>query len=642
MKKDRKFIGVCGSRIFDQNALRFISELKRVGTELGYCVIAFSANTESHEDTDETLGECHLFELARHVNFSSLVLLTETLKNPKLINQVVEVGKEKNIPVFSVDGVVEGCYNLTKDYRNGFEQIVRHVVESHGMRHVNMLAGHKGNPFSEERIDIYKKVLKENGIPFEEERLGYGNFWDRPSRTAVKEFLKTNNPKPDAIICANDSMAITACAVLKEHGYKVPDDVIVTGFDGISQGKHHTPMLATCEPDYSAPMEFIFKEIEKTEETGKVAPCDCTIEFVFIQNQSCGCQPKVYYDRNGVISALYEDVGDCLWHNFAMNQMVTSMLDLRDIMAISEILPETLKLWNDHFQFVCVKAELFDFYEIPEKYSEMVTLLNRSDEETFNKPGERFPVEELFPRMPEFYEKNGNEGILVVRLLNSGKDVYGYIIEGFQELNDRSLQRCNEFAMFLAHSINTILHNRKLYELNQSLIAAYNEISMLSFQDPLTGIYNRRGFLQKLEEVLTLKENFGKYVYIISIDMDRLKYINDTFGHAEGDFAIITLANAIVQTGGPDAICSRFGGDEFTCVLISDLPDTYKEKEISELLHQNIQKEKGVLEKQYPITASVGLSCSPLSPDTNIEALIISADKSMYQDKLARKKNRQL
>lgn len=640
MKKDRKFIGVCGARIFDQNAMWFLSELQKLGLKNGYYVIAFSASSESYEDTDETMGERHLFELARHVDFSSLVILTETLKNPKLIRQIVEIGKEKNVPVFSVDGVVEGCYNLTKNYKDGFEKIVRHVVEYHGVRHVNMLAGFKDNSFSEERVDVYKKVLAENGIPFEEERLGYGNFWDRPSREAVKGFLKNNNPKPEAIICANDSMAITACSVLKEKGYKVPDDIIVTGFDGIQQGRYHTPIMATCEPDYQKPLEFIFGEIAKAEETGKIMPCDCGIDFVMIESQSCGCKPKIYYDRNKVISTLYEDVGDCTWHNFSMNQMVTSMLNMQHVMDVAEILPETVKLWNDHFHFACVKSELLNSYEVTEEYSEMITILRGAGNEDFEKPGEKFPVTALLPRLEELTAEDSGTDILIVRLLNSGKDVYGYNIEGFQELNDRSLQRCNEFAMFLAHSINTVLHNQKLNELNQSLIAAYNEISMLSFQDPLTGIYNRRGFLQKLEEILTWKENFGKYLYIISIDMDRLKYINDTFGHAEGDFAITTLANAIVQTGGPDSICSRFGGDEFTCVLISDSPDTYKEKEISELLHKNIQKEEGVSEKKYPITASVGLSCSPLSPDTNIEALIISADKNMYQDKLARKKKR--
>ena len=148
-------------------------------------------------------------------------------------------------------------------YRKGFEKIVRHVVEDHGARHVNMIAGFKNNSFSDNRIRIYQQVLEENGIPFEEERLGYGDFWDRPTRNVVKRFLASNDPRPDAIICANDAMAITTCSLLKEEGYRVPEDIIVTGFDGIQTGKYYTPMLATCEPDYQKSLEFIFQEMEQ-------------------------------------------------------------------------------------------------------------------------------------------------------------------------------------------------------------------------------------------------------------------------------------------------------------------------------------------------------------------------------------------
>lgn len=640
MKEDKKFIGVCGARIFDQNAMWFLDALKKMGAKRGYYTIAFSANSSSFEDTDEAFGERHLFELSRHVNFSSLVILTETLKNPRLIRQIADIGREKHIPVFSMDGNVEGCYNLIKDYKNGFEKIVRHVVEEHEVHHVNMLAGFKDNAFSDERVDIYKKVLKENGIEFEEERLGYGNFWDRPSREAVKGFLESGLPKPDAIICANDSMAITACSVLKEYGYKVPDDMLVTGFDGIQQGRYHTPMLATCEPDYQKPLEFMFEEIERAEQSGEVTPSDYTVEFKLVKSQSCGCKPEIYYDRNRIISTLFEDVGDCTWHNFSMNQMVTSMLKMQKVMDVAEILPETVELWNDHFHFACVKSAMVDSDDVPEDYSEMVTILRGAANEEFEKPGERFPVTDLLPRLDELVSKDNGEDILIVRLLNSGKDVYGYIVEGFHELNDRSLQRCNEFAMFLAHSINTVLHNRKLTELNQSLIAAYNEISVLSFRDSMTGVYNRRGFFRQLEDRLAKEESFGKYLYIVSADMNRLKYINDTFGHAEGDFAIITLANAIVQAGGENAICARFGGDEFACVLIADSPDTYTEKEVSEKIHDAIQNAAGISEKPYPVTASVGLSNCLITKNMNVEALIISADKNMYQDKLANRQQR--
>ena len=73
---------------------------------------------------------------------------------------------------------MDNCCSVTFNYSDVFEKIVRHVIEFHGCRRVNFIAGVKGNAFSEERIEAYKKVLAENGIEFEPERLGYGDFWD--------------------------------------------------------------------------------------------------------------------------------------------------------------------------------------------------------------------------------------------------------------------------------------------------------------------------------------------------------------------------------------------------------------------------------------------------------------------------------
>lgn len=638
MRNVRKVIGVCGARLFEQNAMKFLEELREAGKKQGYFPIAFSAYSD-YEDDDEAFGEKQLFGLCQCANICCLVILTETLKHPELIRQIVDIGKRNRIPVFSQDGSVEGCYNLIMDYSGGFEKIVRHIVEDHKARYVNMLAGFKGNAFSDERIAIYRKVLEENGIPFEEERVGYGDFWARPTIEVVKKFLGSDLPKPEAILCANDSMAITACSVLKEEGYHVPGDIIVTGFDGIQNGKYHTPMLATCEPDYRESMEFIFQEIRKVEETGKVEPRDFMVDFAMTPSQSCGCEPAQYYDRNGIISTLFEEVGDCAWHNIAMNQMVTSVLNKQDLLDIAQILPEVVKLWSDHSHLACVKAELLDDVEVPARYTEMVTILEGKDE-LFQKPGKRFSVEDFIPDLDEVLREGSGTDVLIVRLLNSGRTVYGYIVEGFQELDVRRVQRCNEFAMFLAHSINMVLHNRKLNILNSNLTDAYNEISTLYIQDGMTGVYNRRGFYQKLDELLRQKDSEGKYLYIISVDMDGLKYINDTFGHAEGDFAIITMAQGMRQTGGEGAVCARFGGDEFVCAILSDSENAYNETEWSERMKQNISKIPEVGNKPYAVCASVGMSCCLVKEGLDAESMIMSADKKMYQDKVARKKQR--
>ena len=135
----------------------------------------------------------------------------------------------------------------------------------------------------------------------------------------------------------------------------------------------------------------------------------------------------------------------------------------------------------------------------------MVTILWSYHGE-FREPGEVFDISEFVPHLDEIIKQNGDIDTLIVRLLNSGKKVYGYAVEGFQDLDDRRLQRSNEFAMFLSFSIDTVLHNYQLAKLNENLSKAYNEIANLYILDSMTGIYNRRGFFQKFGSMIGEKE----------------------------------------------------------------------------------------------------------------------------------------
>ena len=156
---------------------------------------------------------------------------------------------------------------------------------------------------------------------------------------------------------------------------------------------------------------------------------------------------------------------------------------------------------------------------------------------------------------------------------------------------------------------------------------------MISLLDPMTGLFNRRGFYHKMEQILHDERNMGKYLYIFSIDMNRLKYINDNFGHAEGDFAITTLANALSKAAGACAICTRFGGDEFIVALLDDSSTHYSIDDFRQQMFCAIAETEGVSQKPYHIEASIGKSCKRIVPAINIENMIAIADESMYQMK---------
>ncbi len=161
-------------------------------------------------------------------------------------------------------------------------------------------------------------------------------------------------------------------------------------------------------------------------------------------------------------------------------------------------------------------------------------------------------------------------------------------------------------------------------------------LNMTSITDELTSIYNRRGIQKQIRIVINnLKEN--EYAYVIFIDLDKLKEINDRYGHESGDCAII-MASKILLGAFPDDIVGRVGGDEFLVII---KPDHLK---IIEHIDDRIEAATKALEKeyQYPFTVSLSYGVSILDYYTDehtIKDIIDAADNFMYEHKRKRRSN---
>ena len=174
--------------------------------------------------------------------------------------------------------------SIEPDYKQGFADGVKHLIEYHHCKNIFMLAGMKDNKYSDDRIEMYRREMESHGINFCEEQIGYGDFWEDPAIEAVNRFLDSDLPTPEAICCANDTMAIAAAKELRKRGYRVPEDILVTGFDGIEDGKFNFPGISTCEPKLEAVADFVFDIL-----SGKESADEYLIPLVFYPKESCGC-----------------------------------------------------------------------------------------------------------------------------------------------------------------------------------------------------------------------------------------------------------------------------------------------------------------------------------------------------------------
>jgi len=176
MEEREKWIGLFCARLFEENNIRFIQELQKQGQRENYRIMIFSLDTCVEEDTENVPAELELIRLSQYISLDAGIILAESIKNYALLEHIARIMHVKEVPCFCIERQIEGCYCLFHTEETGFEPMVRHVIQDHGARKINMLAGFKNNLYSQMRIEQYKKVLAENGIPFEEERLGYGDF----------------------------------------------------------------------------------------------------------------------------------------------------------------------------------------------------------------------------------------------------------------------------------------------------------------------------------------------------------------------------------------------------------------------------------------------------------------------------------
>lgn len=176
----------------------------------------------------------------------------------------------------------------------------------------------------------------------------------------------------------------------------------------------------------------------------------------------------------------------------------------------------------------------------------------------------------------------------------------------------------------------TIVRERVQNLLNLTL--AYRELEELSTTDFLTGVFNRRYFMEIATTELKRHQRHGKITSILMLDIDHFKDVNDTYGHSVGDQALRHLVRICRDNLREEDIFARYGGEEF-CALLPET-DASTAKEVAERLRYNIESTPMELDKHLlHMTVSIGLSGIDARQETDIEPWLERADQAMYRAK---------
>jgi two-component system cell cycle response regulator len=179
-----------------------------------------------------------------------------------------------------------------------------------------------------------------------------------------------------------------------------------------------------------------------------------------------------------------------------------------------------------------------------------------------------------------------------------------------------------------ARNLDNALERAASCALRQSLMD--REIRCLALTDELTGLYNRRGFLAAATHQLKLAHRHGEDVLLLFCDVDNLKQINDSFGHREGDLALVRAAATLKETFRDSDILARLGGDEFA-VLASDASIPNRQAIVPRI--EKILEKANVACMSYRLSFSIGVARFDPHTVASLGELMARADQDMYVHK---------
>jgi len=225
-------------------------------------------------------------------------------------------------------------------------------------------------------------------------------------------------------------------------------------------------------------------------------------------------------------------------------------------------------------------------------------------------------------------------GFDVLKLLKKSKmtrDIPVIIITGLDDIETEEKGLVLGAADYIAKPFHAPIV--KLRVRNQiKILDQFHTILRLSMHDPLTGLPNRRNFETRMSYEWSRAQREQTPLSILMIDIDHFKMYNDTFGHQQGDMALVTVVSTFAQVlKRPGDFAVRWGGEEFIILLPNT--DSTGAQEVAEQLRKSVEEAEVPGKQISNLTISIGVNTWTYGQESSIDELIQNADTALYEAK---------
>ena len=623
---------------------RVIEGTKAQCAKYDYDLCVFASNVHfSFPHLNYLRGEANIFELANFDELDGVILDNVTMvgdKDDKIQKRLLErLAEYPDLPKFALELPSEGVELIESDSEEILREECRHVIEVHGCRKICVLTGTRGNEIAETRLSILLDEIRKHDLEVLPEHIVYGDFYYYSGDELARNIADGKVEKPDAVVCASDCMAMGLVDRLNKLGIRVPEDIVVVGFDASDEGAINITTIASYEPAEKEMGAVAVDRIREIIEPGaEIIPYTRKMHDHFHAGASCGCRVTPVYSMRRFRDYLYissynpadEDnehatgIG-AFMEGYIMEGFTASATSEECIRKIYDY-ADLLKPYRNFY--LCLKEdwknmdnEMYDGY--PEKML-LYAAVSQVGEESFcgAKEAVSFDTSRMLPKL---YEEADKASVYYFSPIHFDGALIGYAV----------LQRD-----LVDQPVINVLFRSWIRYINNALemTRSKERLETLSIRDMMTGLYNRRGMYEMYRSMIAGAKD-GDSLFVAVADMDGLKYVNDTFGHSEGDFGIKAVSSTLASVAKTGEICVRSGGDEFFLIGIGKY-SSGDEAERALTFTDALAKVSEEAGKEYNISASIGCVVFEDCKQITLDNALSEADERMYRYKVKNRRHR--
>lgn len=645
MKKVLYVLNDCMRKFSYERTAGLYRSLQEAGEPFSLFVLRMDAY--SGFAPEHNRGEYNICRLPDYSSFDGIVLDINSVFTAdagggvsRELRAVTEAAAASGRPVISIANRIPGFYYVGIDNYDAMTSVIRHLHEDKGRTDFWFALGPADNYENQARAEGLRDYCAAHGLPCGEDRFYSESFIVECGIHAFRELLSRHGGRlPQAVICANDHIAMGVCHAAAALGFRVPEDFLVTGFDNTEESASFSPGISSVDQQSRNTGTAVISLLERLWR-GEPGPEMVRIPTRFVPRESTEGASAAEGERVRGAADFLGRSSSSTDFNYKMSAMQYRLPGCKSIEEICHALIDCISVLNCDGIDLVLDSRLFDLDSRLSFRNETGQL----QDITGGLHTEGYPdTLELV-----FHWEKGGDPVFSHRRIGSrlsSLPLHGsnanYLFAPLHFMEHAAGYLCVRNCLDLIRikgvsvTVSTLTMALRSFFTSRSLSYINHVLSGVSMRDGLTGLYNRLGFHELAYPLYRDVSARGGTMAVVFLDMDRLKHMNDAYGHSTGDQAIRCVADAIRQHVPPEAVPVRYGGDEFLVLLPDSGPE--KTRKLLDAVSASIPvraKELGLPE--LPGISSGFVLTRPGGSRT-LDEYVEEADALMYREKSAKK-----